>query len=80
VFQYPLDSFIDSELKTGRDINTLMAGRRLLYAATATVPSDFRLIEILFKHGADPLFRGRFRSPYALETRSLPDSTEYLRG
>jgi hypothetical protein len=55
-FQFPLYSFIDNELKTGRNANSLAAGRPLLY--TAAVSADLRLTRILFNHGADPNFCG----------------------
>lgn len=59
--EYPLPSFIDHELKTGRNPNSLVAGQPLLYAAVlyAIVKSmSLRLIEILLNHGADPNLSG----------------------
>jgi len=53
-FQFPLYAFIDHELKTGRNVNSLVAGQPLLYAAL----NNFKLIEILFNNGADPNFYG----------------------
>jgi hypothetical protein len=54
-FQFPL---IDHGLKTGRDINTLIGDFSLLYVAALS--ANFRLIEILFNHGADPNFCGGY--------------------
>lgn len=54
--QYPLYSFTDHGLKTGRSANSLLAGRPALYSAALS--ADLRLIEMLFNHGADPNFCG----------------------
>ncbi len=77
-FQIPLYSFIEHGLQMGHNADSLVVGEPLLYAAVES--NDFKLIEILLNHGADPNFCGDYvaLTPWTLFQLTLitPETTD----